>query len=166
VHALGPSRATLVFSGLAGSSGRGWTAPVGEAWRDIATEVTGTIVAGGLQLDLRSRAHQRELDDRILPGIPSGVQFAYIGFWILGLFGVLVARGWWQRIWPLEARTDYPRRGGYWAARLLRQAVFVMIFMPLVAMLSAPAALVQSVWQQIQAVCAFVSKPFRRRRAA
>jgi len=165
VQALGPLRATLVFSGLAGG-GRGWTAPVGEAWRDIATEVTGTIVAGGLQLDLRSRAHQRELDDRIIPGIPSGVQFAYIGFWVLGLFGVLVANRWWQRIWPLETRTDYPRRSGYWAARILRQAVFVMIFMPLVAMLSAPTALLQSVWQQIQAIYAFVSRPFRRRRAA
>jgi hypothetical protein len=165
VQALGPARATLVISGVAGG-GRGWTAPVGEAWRDIATEVTGTIVAGGLQLDLRSREHQRELDDRILPGIPSGVQFAYIGFWVLGLFGFSVARGWWQRIWPLEAPTDYPRRSGYRAARVLRQAVFVMIFIPLVAMVSAPVALLQSVRRQFQALYAIISKPFRRRRAA
>jgi hypothetical protein len=165
VQALGPRRATLVFSNLAGG-GHGWTAPVGDAWRDIATEVTGTIVAGGLQLDLRSREHQRELDDRIIPGIPAGVQFAYIGFWVLGLFGVLVAHGWWQRIWPLEARADYPRRGGYWAARIVRQAVFVMIFMPVVAIVSAPVALLQSVWQQVRALYAIISRPFRGRRAA
>ena len=159
-------RATLAFSSLAGGAGRGWTAPVGEAWRDIATEVTGTIVAGGLQLDLRSREHQRELDDRIIPGIPSSVQFVYIGFWVLGLFGFLVASGWWQRIWPLEARTDYARRSGYWAARILRQTTFVMIFMPLVALVSAPVALLRSVWQQLQALYTIVSRPFRRGRAA
>ena len=134
-----PRRVTLAFSSLAGGGGRGWTAPVGDTWRNLATEVTGTIVASGLQLDLRSREHQKELDERIIPGIPSGVQFAYIGFLVLGLFGVLVAHGWWQRIWPLEARADYPRRSGYWAARILRTTVFVMIFMPLVALVRPPS---------------------------
>ena len=158
-------RATLALASLAGG-GRGWTAPVSDAWRDIATEVTGSIVASGLQLHLRSRKLQRELDDRILPGIPSGLQFAYIGFFVLGLFGVRVARGWWQRIWPLEARADYPRRAGYWAARVLRDSIFVMIFMPLVSLASAPVALLRSVWEQLQALFAIVSKPFTRSRAA
>ena len=166
VQELQPRRATLAFSGLAGGGGRGWTAPVGDTWRNFAPEVTGTIVANGLQLDLRSREHQKELDERILPGIPSGLQFAYIGFWVLGLFGVLVAHRWWQRIWPLEARTDYPRRSGYWAARIARNTVFLIIFMPLVAIVSAPVALIQSVWQQLQALFAIISRPFRRRRAA
>ena len=166
VQEVQPRRATLAFSGLAGGSGRGWTAPVGDAWRDLATEVTGTIVASGLQLHLRSREYQKELDERIIPGIPSGLQFAYIGFLVLGLFGVLVAHGWWERIWPLEARTDYPRRSGYWAARIVRTTVFVMIFMPLVALASAPIAMLKSVWEQFQALYAIISKPFRRRRAA
>ena len=166
MQALQPRRATLAFSSLAGGGGRGWTAPVGDTWRNLAPEVTGTIVANGLQLDLRSREHQKELDARIIPGIPSDAQYAYIGFWVLGLFGVLVAQRWWQRIWPLEARTDYPRRSGYWAARIARNAVFLIIFMPLVALVSAPVALIQSVWSQLQALYAIISKPFRRRRAA
>jgi hypothetical protein len=166
VRDVQPRRATLAFASLAGGGGRGWTAPVGDAWRDFATEVTGTIVASGLQLDLRSREHQKELDQRIIPGIPAGAQFVYIGFWVLGLFGVLVALGWWQRIWPIEARADYPRRSGYWAARIVRTTVFVMIFMPLVALVSAPTALLRSVWEQIQALSSIISRPFRRRRAA
>ena len=165
VQDVQPRRSTLALASLAGG-GRGWTAPVSDAWRDIATEVTGTIVASGLQLHLRSREFQRELDDRILPGIPSGVQFAYIGFFVLGLFGVRVARGWWQRVWPLEAREDYPRRVGYWAARIVRDGIFVIIFMPLVSLASAPVALLRSVWQQLQALFAILSKPFRRSPAA
>ena len=166
VQEVQPRRATLAFSSLAGGAGRGWTAPVGDTWRDIATEVTGTIVASGLQLHLRSREYQKELDQRIIPGISSGAQYLYIGFWVLGLFGVVVAHGWWQRIWPFEDRADYPRRSGYWVARIVRMAVFVMIFMPLVAIVSAPVALVRSVWAQLRAIYAFVSRPFRRHHEA
>ncbi len=149
-----PRRATLAFSSLAGGGGRGWTAPVGDTWRDLATEVTGTIVANGLQLDLRSREHQKELDDRIIPGIPSGMQFAYIGFLLLGLFGVLVAQGWWQRIWPLEACAPTIRDASAIGRRdPSRGTVYVMIFMPLVASPSARRwRLLKSVWERFQAL--------------
>ena len=160
-----PLRTVLGFSSLAGGAG-GWAAPVSDTWRDLAPDVTGTIVANGLELDLRSRTHQRELDLRIIPGLSSDMQIAYICLWLLGLVGLGVAQGWWQRIWPLESRADYPRRTGYWAARLVRGTVFLLIFMPLVAALTAPIAFVQSAWRMMHVAFAVVAYPFRSRRAA
>ena len=154
-------RAALSFTGLAGG-GRGVTAPAGDAWRGLAPEVTGTIVANGLQLDLRSREHQRELDDRIIPGIPSGIQWAYICFFLLGIIGSSVAGRWWGRIWPLEERSDYPRRAGYWAARTARGALYLILFMPLVSSISAPIAMVRGLWGWIVTIYSFIVRPFRR----
>jgi hypothetical protein len=164
VREVQPRRATLALSSLAGG-GRGWTAPVGDAWRDIATEVTGTIIASGLQLHLRSREHQKELDERILPGIPSDIQFGYIAFLLLGVIGINVAQGWWQRIWPLEAPEEYPRRAGYWAARFVRGTIYILLFLPLVSPVSAPLVALQWVGRMLRAAYGILTYPFRRGRA-
>jgi hypothetical protein len=166
VQAVQPRRVTLAFSGLAGGGGRGWTAPVGDAWRDIATEVTGTIVANGLQLHLRPREYQKELDDRIIPGIPSDIQFGYLAFLLLGVIGINVAQGWWQRIWPLEEPGDYPRRVGYWAARFVRGTIYILLFLPLVSPISAPMVALQWIWRMMTGAYSVVMYPFRRGRAA
>jgi hypothetical protein len=159
-------RAALTFSALAGGSGgRGWIAPVGDTWRDLAPEVTGTIVATGLQLDLRSRVHQKELNDRIVPGIPSGIQWAYICFLLLGLIGLSAAGPWWQRIWPLEERGEYSGRAGYWAARVLRGTLYIFVFLPLVSPASAPVAAVRWLWGWVAAISRFLTAPFGRRAA-
>lgn len=160
-----PRRTTLTFSSLAGS-GSGWIAPVSDTWRNIAPEVTGTIVASGLELDLRSRLLQKELDLRIIPGISSNVQIGYLCLWVFGVFGFRVAQGWWRRIWPLEDRADYPRRTGYWAARIVRGAAFWIVFMPLVAVVTAPITAFQSLWRMIQLTFAAITYPFRRGRTA
>ncbi len=157
-------RVSLAFTGLAGG-GRGWTAPVGDAWRDFAPEVTGTIVANGLQLDLRNREHQRELDDRIIPSIPSGIQWAYICFLLLGIIGSSVGGRWWHRIWPLEERGEYAGRVGYWAARTLRGTLYLLIFLPIVSPVSAPIAAVQGLWGWLVTIYSIITYPFRRRAA-
>jgi hypothetical protein len=159
-------RTAFQLTGVAGGGAAGWTAPVSETWRDLAPEVTGTIVASGLRLDLTSRTRQRELDARIVPGIPSDVQIAYFLLLLVGCVGLGVAREWWQRIWPLEARSDYARRVGYWAARAVRGAVFALMFLPLVAVVSAPVAFVRGVWRTLVAIGSILAYPFTRRRAA
>lgn len=159
-------RTAFQLVGVARGTGGGWTAPVSETWRDLAPEVTGTIVASGLRLDLTSRARQRELDARIVPGIPSLVQTGYLILFFVGLGGLGVARAWWQRLWPLEIRADYPRRSGYWAARAVRGTLFVLVFMPLVAVVSGPIALVGGTWRSLVAIGTILAYPFTRRRAA
>ncbi len=159
-------RTAFQLSGIQRGAAGGWTAPVSETWRDLAPEVTGTIVASGLRLDLTSSNRQRELDARLVPGIPSLVQIAYIGLMVVGLAGLSVAREWWQRLWPVEARGDYARRTGYWAARGVRGAIFLLVFVPLVAVASAPAAFIRGTWRALVAVGTILAYPFTRRRAA
>jgi hypothetical protein len=159
-------RTAFQLMGLARGAAGGWTAPVSETWRDLAPEVTGTIVASGLRLDLTSRSRQRELDARLVPGVPSLVQIAYIGLMVVGLAGLGVAREWWQRLWPIEARTDYARRAGYWAARGVRGTIFLLLFVPLVAVASAPIAFIRGTWRALVAIGTILAYPFTRRRAA
>ena len=159
-------RTAFQLMGLARGAAGGWTAPVSETWRDLAPEVTGTIVASGLRLDLTSRGRQRELDARLVPGIPSLVQIGYLAFLVLGLAGLSVAHDWWQRLWPLEARSDYPRRAGYWAARGVRGTIFLLMFLPLVAVVSTPVAFVRGTWRSLVAIGTILAYPFTRRRAA
>ena len=161
--AIGELRTSFQLAGFPRSGGSGWTAPVSETWRDLAPEVTGTIVASGLRLDLTSRARQRELDARFVPGIPSLIQVGYLIFLFLGFAGLSISREWWQRLWPLEARADYARRTGYWAARSVRGAIFLLVFMPLVALVSAPIALIRGVWRSLVAIGAILASPFTRR---
>jgi len=159
-------RTSFQLTGIARSAGGGWTAPVSETWRDLAPEVTGTIVASGLTLDLTSRERQRELDARFVPGIPSLVQVGYLIFFFIGLAGLGVASEWWQRLWPLEVQSDYARRSGYWTARTVRGLAFFLLFMPLVAVISAPIALVRGTWRSLVALWTILAYPFTRRRAA
>ena len=164
--AISDLRTGFQLTGIGRGAGGGWSAPMSETWRDLAPEVTGTIVASGLRLDVTSRSRQRELDARIIPGIPSLVQIAYICLLILGVAGSGVAREWWQRLWPLEARSDYARRTGYWAARAVRGALFLLIFMPLVAVVSAPLAMIRGTWRILVTIASIFTYPFRRRRTA
>lgn len=164
--AIGELRTAFQLVGVARGAGGGWAAPVSETWRDLAPEVTGTIVASGLRLDLTSRARQRELDARIMPGIPSLLQIAYLALMVGGLAGLGVAREWWQRLWPPEVRSEYARRSGYWAARAVRGTLFLLMFMPLVAVLSAPVSFVRGIWRTLVTVATILAYPFTRRRAA
>ena len=45
---------------------------------------------------------------------------------------------WWRRMWPPEAASEYAGRAGYWAARMVRGAVFLFVFLPLTAPVAAP----------------------------
>lgn len=159
-------RTVFQLTGVARGAGGGWTAPVSETWRDLAPEVTGTIVASGLRLDLTSRERQRELDTRIVPGIPSLVQVSYLILFFIGLGGLGVAREWWQRLWPMEVRSEYARRSGYWAARAVRGTLFLLVFMPLVAVLSAPIGFIRGIWRALVTAATILAYPFTRRRAA
>ncbi len=123
---------------------------------EIASEVVGTVVPAAVRLELVSAARTRELERRIVPGVPSIVQ---IGFLCLVLFGLLtypVAARWWQVVWPPETRADYGGRFGYEAARAARHVAFVLLFLPLVGM---PAM----IWAALRFAGRLVLAPLRSR---
>lgn len=113
---------------------------------DAVSDVTGHVITEGVEAFMTSQARQKELDDRIVPGIPSDWQFYYIGAMIMGLIGLAVARGWWDAIWPTEQRAEYGGKFGFYAARTVRWLVFVVIFLPLVGPLALLGAFARVVY--------------------
>ena len=125
------------------------TSPIADIFTDVVSELAGKVVTSGIDASLPSAERQRELDDRIIPGVPSLLQFAYIGSLVLGLFGLPVARGWWQRLWPAEQRQDYASRFAYIAAWTVRGGIMLLVFVPLVAVASVPVQAVLSLWNMV-----------------
>jgi hypothetical protein len=114
------------------------TRPMGEVFSEMVSDLTGRIVTAGVRASVRSAERQQELDQRILPAIPSDLQLGYLAFILLGLIGFPVSRAWWRRIWPPEARSEYAVEAGFRAAQIVRGAAFLLVFLPLSAPIAAP----------------------------
>jgi len=127
---------------------------IGDILGEVVSNATGNVVAAALQADLNASSWQKELDRRIIPGVPSTLQFAYLASLIAGLIGLNVARRWWSRIWQPERRRDYPSAFAYQAARFAKLLLFVVVFMPLVGVPAAAVGTIQQLW-------ALVTLPFR-----
>ena len=107
--------------------------------------MVGEVVVSSVEASLRDRARQTELDRRLVPGVPSLVQWVYLGLLALGALGHGVARGWWARLWPAEARESYGNAFGYRSAQAVRGLLYGAIYMPLVALASVPLMLLRMV---------------------
>src|SRR4029077_237228 len=101
--------------------------------------------------NIRSAEHQRDVDWRLLAGLPAKVQIGYFALVLIGFLGAPLARVWWAHLWPPEDPAEYAGRAGYWAARLIRDSLFVAVFLPLTAPLSAPINLGRQVWDAVLA---------------
>lgn len=155
----------LAVRASSGSTGRvtlsavptpGVTAPVTDTLGHWIGEISGHVVMKAIEVNARDDARERELDSRIVPGIPSGIQYLYIGMLATGVIGLAVARRWWRRVWPPEERSEYSGRVGYWAARAVRTLAFIFIFLPLVGF---PAVM----WTGILSIWSILTAPFRGR---
>src|SRR5262245_22038545 len=69
--------------------------PGGGIFSGIVSDVTGRVIAVGLEGRVRSAQRQRELDRRLIPGIPSDVQTGYLVLCLIGLCGLPISRAWW-----------------------------------------------------------------------
>jgi hypothetical protein len=133
-----------------------------DAMVDVVSDLAGRILTSGVEANVRSQERQRELDDRIVPGIPSSIQFGYLALFVFGLFGLPVSRGWWTRVWPAEQRAEYGSVPGYWAARAVRGLVLILLFAPIVAIASVPVQAVRSIWNTALSVWNILTWPVRR----
>ena len=123
--------------------------PASDVFADLVADVAGRVLTDGVQASMRNAERQQELDQRFVPGIPSEAQFLYIGLMVVGLLGLPVSRRWWRRIWPPEQAGEYPVRSGYWAARVVRGTMFLLVFLPLAAQPAMVVHFVQSIWQMV-----------------
>ncbi len=121
---------------------------------EVVSSVLGNVATHGVAAALRSSSYEKELRQRIVPGVPSDYQFIYLGFLVFGLFGLPMALAWWRRLWPLPAASSHGSTVSlvfYGSGRLL---LFVLLFLPLVALVATPAHLIKRAWD-------FVTAPFR-----
>ena len=125
---------------------------------EMVSEVTGRVVATAIEADLASSGRLEELDARIVPGIPSDVQFGYLGLMLAGILGLPVAWLWWGRLWPAERRAGYSNALGFHLARSVRLLFFVLVFLPVSGI---PAAL-SNVAMQLWMMLTFPFRFFRR----
>jgi len=144
-------RATLEAMPSTDLAGGPGTIPGGDLFSGVVSDITGRVITTGLQADMRSAERQTELDQRLIPGIPSDFQVGYLVLVVLGLFGVPVSRAWWRRIWPPEAASEYAGRAGYLAARAVRALAFLLLFLPVTAPVSAPYNLARQVYEAVTA---------------
>jgi hypothetical protein len=150
VVALPVGRRTVLDLTPAGElPGAAPTRPVSELFYNIVSDITGKVATASVQANLRSAERQQELDKRLMAGVSSDLQIAYLVLAVLGLIGVPVSRAWWSRIWPPEVPTEYAGRTGYWAARTVRALAFWVVFLPLTAVVAAPHNLATQIWEAV-----------------
>jgi hypothetical protein len=125
------------------------TRPMSDVFSEMVSDLTGRIVTAGVQASVRSAERQQELDQRFLPTIPSDLQLGYLAAILLGLIGFPVSREWWRRIWPPEVASQYAGAAGYQAARIVRGAAFLLVFLPLSAPIAAPYNIVRQVVETV-----------------
>lgn len=119
--------------------------PVGDAvsgtWSDIVSETAGALTVTAMRASMTSRARQAELDRRLLPLVPSLLQWGYLGLAALGLLALPTLRRWWRRIWPDEIAVDYSNPIALWLARGVRWLAFGLLFLPLASLPALAARL-------------------------
>ena len=145
-----PTRTTLDLRQASGvASTATTTEKISSVLADAVAGLAGNVVHQGAVANFRSADRQVELERRLVPFIPSLVQWLYGGLLALGLLGAPLAWRWWQQLWPAEQASDYPNRIGFAAARGVRGSIFAVLFMPAVALAAAPLQLCRSVGRWI-----------------
>lgn len=171
LQALGAARGGLQIDARAGPEGRigldirpldASSRPVGSVIGDwaggIVENVLGNVVVEAIEIDAADRERRDELALRLVPGIPSYLQWLYIGAIVLGLVGHRFSRTWWRRLWPAEERGEYAGAFGFHAARLVRALAFVLCFLPIVGL---PAGILTLIVGAARQVWAVLTAPYR-----
>lgn len=172
LSALGGTGSELTVTAAPGSFGRvtfsavptpSASAPLTDAvgswigWNDWLGELTGHVAMKTVEIYARDETHERELNARIIPGIPSTIQYVYLGSLVAGLLCFQVSFPWWARIWPPEQRQDYAGWIGYAAARVARLMALLFVFLPVVGI---PALF----WLAVLQLWNMIAWPFRAMR--
>ena len=112
------------------------------------------VITKAVELDARDQSAEKEQDARLIPGVPTYIQYPYLAGLIAGLAGWATARRWWTKIVPEKALPEAGRGAAARIARLPADLAFLLVFLPLAGM---PAFLVHSVLQVVEMILA----PFR-----
>lgn len=143
---------------VAGTNSNSLTGTMSSWGESVYAQVLGNVITSSINADLVDKERQRELDLRIVPNIPSIVQFVYLGAIVLGLIGISLVKRWWARIWPVEKRSEYAGAFGYYAARTVRFLLLSLVFLPLAGVPAGLWVIGKGIFDQ---VWFYISLPFR-----
>jgi hypothetical protein len=121
-----------------------------------ASELMGSVAVEGVQAFVPDKPRTEELDVRLVPGIPSWVQFLYLGSLVAGLIGWEYSFEWWRRLWPAERREEYRGAIGYHSARATRLLAMLLLFLPLVGIPALIASTLSQLWRVLTAPFRFL----------
>jgi hypothetical protein len=170
LDALGQQRGEFGVSIMREGSGRiairavptsaddGAIGAVSDLWTNSISSVTGNVVTSAVEVHARDEDRQREIDTRIIPGVPAWMQILYLICLGAGVLAWPVSSAWFQRIWPSEQRAEYGGWVGYRSAQLARLAAFLLLFLPIVGL----PALVASFFLQFWSLATLFVRAVRR----
>jgi len=174
LDALGEQRGGFELSGSADGAGRvhftmtpaqaGSLPEAASSYLENAVEhVTGEIVTKGVDVYTPDEQTQSEYDARIIPGVPTHIQFPYLASLFAGILAWSTARGWWHRVWPAPASSDPGGRLLRGLKRVPKEVVYWIGFLPAVGL---PALIVQTIlqfWLTVTAPFRWLYRHFLRR---
>ena len=76
-------------------------------------------------------ARRRELHDRIVPNVPSWIQFYLIYSAVLGVIALQTSWRLWKKMWALRVRREYPHLLLFLLLWPIHRLLFVVLFIPL-----------------------------------
>lgn len=133
----------------------------GELLADLVQNVAGQVVTTAAELNVQSRERTEELERRIVPGIPSDIQYGVVFAYVFGLLGLGPLRRFWRYLLPSRAGEPGRARVPGVLARLGRALLFLLVFMPLVGPFAFLAAIVQSFIEGARRIVWLIAAPFR-----
>ena len=174
LDALGAKRAPMLVSASRESLGRvrisavadetkGPLSSAGNAMEEVIGHVTGEVVSAAVDLHARDDSSQREIDGRIIPGIPSYLQIPYLVGLVTGFLGWPVSRRWWHRLWPPPERGEGQSRLRHWAQGAPNFLVYSLVFLPIAGVPALLWQAAQQAWATVTAPFRWLAKLFRRR---
>ncbi len=145
----GPNRVHV--SAVPDESHAGLTQEAGNAFSDFVSHATGEVITKAVDIDARDQSAESELDARLIPGVPTSIQYPYLLGLIAGIAGLATARQWWRKLISEPVLEEVQPRPFSRLERVASELVFVLVFLPVVGL---PAFTVQAIGQATHAVLA------------
>ena len=115
-----------------------------------------------VELNVKNKHWQKELDGRIISLIPVGVQILLIVNLIAGLLAWATSSWLWEKIWRLSDRSTFSSKWSWFGYRLGRNLVMIFTLMALFGFLLFLVQWTISAWQTLLIILRFVAWPFRK----
>lgn len=143
--------------------GTGAVQSVQQTLGDLVADVTGEIATKAMDVHARDESRDKELDGRLIPGIPTYIQIPYFITVFCGLLAWGVSRAWWARLWAPRVREEGEGHLMHWLKGLPNFLVYLLAFLPVAGPFAFLWHAAVQTWASVTAPFRWVAKLFRRK---